>query len=477
MADELLYGGAGGGGKSDLLCGLALTKHKRSLIMRRQYTDLGAIIERAIEINGTRKGFNGAPPPKLRTDDGRLVEFGAAKSPGDEQSWQGQPHDNLSIDEITQFLESQIRMLMGWVRSTVPGQRCRTVFATNPPVSTDGDWIIGMFRPWLDVTYENPALPGELRWFVVDPDGKDVEVDGPQPHQFPGEHKPVKPKSRTFIPAFLRDNPYLVNTDYDAQLDALPEPWRSAVRDGNFMASRADDVMQVIPSDWIRQAQKRWRPINPPGTQMSAIGFDVAQSIDQNILAPRYGGWYSELITVPGKEAPDGSSKAALVIKYRRGNAALIIDAGGGYAGALIERLKDNKIQYTAFNGSNTSTAKTKDGTLHFLNKRAESWWAFREALDPDQDGGSPIELPPDRELEADLATPRFDPTPRGIVIESKDKIRDRIGRSPDKGDAVVMAWCEGEYAIRRGVTGMNAQRPKRTDGYAHLKRKRRRKR
>src|SRR5258707_15325587 len=86
-ADLLLYGGQGGGGKSDILLGLAFTMHQRSLVLRRQYTDLGAMTQRAIEINGTRSGFNGASPPKLRTRDGRVIEFGATAKAGDEQHW------------------------------------------------------------------------------------------------------------------------------------------------------------------------------------------------------------------------------------------------------------------------------------------------------------------------------------------------------------------------------------------------------
>jgi hypothetical protein len=69
-ADVLLYGGQGGGGKSDLGLGLAFTAHHRSLIMRRKYANLSALTERAIKINGSRDGFNGSPPPLLRTDDG-----------------------------------------------------------------------------------------------------------------------------------------------------------------------------------------------------------------------------------------------------------------------------------------------------------------------------------------------------------------------------------------------------------------------
>jgi hypothetical protein len=184
-ADLLLYGGQGGGGKSDILLGLAFTAHRRSLLLRRQYTDLTAITERAIEINRTRAGFNGASPPKLRTGDGRLIEFGATAKPGDEQHWQGQPHDLIGLDEAVQFLEAQVRFLLGWNRSTDAAQRCRAVLASNPPVTAEGRWIVGMFRPWLDLTYPKPAGPGEIRWFATDPTARRSRWRARSPVNFP----------------------------------------------------------------------------------------------------------------------------------------------------------------------------------------------------------------------------------------------------------------------------------------------------
>jgi hypothetical protein len=59
--------------------------------------------------------------------------------------------------------------------------------------------------------------------------------------------------------------------------------------------------------------------------------------------------------------------------------------------------LKDNGIEPTPFSGATESIEKTKDGQLAFANKRAEVWWKFREALDPDQPDGSAIALPPEQ--------------------------------------------------------------------------------
>src|SRR5215831_9108087 len=51
-ADMLLYGGAAGGGKTDLLLGTALTTAHRSVIFRRAFVDLRAAEDRLIEILG-----------------------------------------------------------------------------------------------------------------------------------------------------------------------------------------------------------------------------------------------------------------------------------------------------------------------------------------------------------------------------------------------------------------------------------------
>lgn len=451
-ADVLLYGGQGGGGKSDLGLGLAFTAHQRSLILRRQYANLSGLTERAIQINCTRDGYNGSPPPLLRTNDGRYIQFAGNQHIGDEDAWQGNPFDLKVFDEATHFLESMVRFHLGWLRSTEPGQRVRAVLATNPPIDSTGDWVIGMFRPWLDVTHPHPAKHGELRWFVTAPDGQDREVDGPEPHQFAGEPRPTLPTSRTFIPAALRDNPFLVNTGYQANLDALPEPIRSAVRDGNFMAARQDGVNQAIPTQWVIEAQGRWTERPPAGIPMCSMAFDPAGGgEDSNVLAYRHDWWFGPLVVEPGKNAITGADKAALIVANRRDSASIVIDMGGGYGSAVFEHLVDNNLDPVAYKGAESATGRTHDGKLTFENKRSQTFWRLREALDPGQPGGSPIALPPDAVLRSDLTAPSFTVTPRGIKVQTKEDVVKALGRSPDRGDAVMMCWSEGETARTPG--------------------------
>ena len=461
-ADVLLYGGEGGGGKTDLGLGLAFEDHERSLIIRRQYTDLRGITDRAKEINGTEKGYNGSSPPRLTTVNGKIIDFGAISEEGSEEVWQGQPHDLIYIDEVVQNREHQVRFLFGWNRSTTEGQRCRIILGSNPPVGSQGIWIISMFAPWLDPRFSEPAEYGELRWCVTDVDASgrsfDRWVEGPDvkiPNgKFDDDGNPefLKPQSRTFIPAHLSDNPFLASDGkYAATLDALPEPLRSAIRDGNFMAARKDEVDQVIPMDWVHGAQNRWldaEGLPPEGVPMCAIGVDCARSKDKTVLAPRYDGFYTDFIVKPGKETPHGRDVAALVLKHRRTGALPVIDCGEMNGAEAFAHLEENGVQCMRHVGMDGSVARTKSKHLKFFNKRAEVYWKFMEALDPEQDGGSPIALPDDVELVSELCAPKWELTPQGIKITPKKDLVKELGHSPDKADAVVMAWSAGARSV-----------------------------
>ncbi len=439
LADELFYGGAAGGGKTDLIAGLALNLHKRTLILRREGTDLRGIEQRFVEIIGNDDGYNKSRR-EWRVGDGQTVELGACQHEGDKLSYQGRPHDLKAFDEICQFTKTQYQYITAWNRSATPGQRCRIVCAGNPPQTPEGYWVKEAWAPWLDPTFENPAKPGELRCFTTDPEsGETVWVD----KDWVGiddDGNEIHPRSRTFVPALLSDNPELPES-YRSNIQAMPEPLRSQLLYGDFTKGEKDQINQVIPTAWIREAQQRWRDNPPTGKErMISIGVDMAQGgNDKTVFAPRYEGrTIGELKRYAGQETPDGPTASALLMKEWRDKAALVIDMGGGYGQSTYDHLKDNGISAFKFNGADGSDQLTPQG-LKYRNRRAEAWWKMRMALDPG--GKDLIKLPPDERLTADLATPKWELTPQGIKIESKEDIRKRIGRSPDDGDAVVQAF------------------------------------
>jgi len=430
-ADIIGYGGAAGGGKTDLMCGLALTQHTLTGIFRREATQLSGIIERLGEIVGEPVRLN-----KFNVwDRGRQkIQFGSTPNAGDERKHQGRPKDFLGLDEATNFLEAQARFLMGWVRTTIPGQRCRVLMTFNPPTTAEGQWVIEFFGPWLQKDHPSPAEPGELRWFATI-DGKDVEVESGEPFEHGGET--IKPLSRTFIPSRIADNPFLLETGYVATLQSLPEPLRSQMLKGDFAAGIQDDPWQVIPSEWVRQAQARWKPRDAKG-EMDSMGVDVSRGgKDETIISRRHGAWFDELVASPGSASPDGPTVAGQVISARRNGAPVHIDIVG-WGASPFDFLVQNNVQTVGVNGAEKSFGRSREGNLAFVNLRAEVWWRMREALDPTAE--APLALPPDPKLRADLCAPKWSLKVNGIQVERKDEIIKRIGRSPDRGDAVCLA-------------------------------------
>jgi hypothetical protein len=562
QADETFYGGAAGGGKTDLLIGTAMMNHHDSIIFRREFAQLKGIRKRCAEIyNGFAK-YNGSDyvwrfhqPPYL----GKSVELGACQFDGDEQKYQGRPHDLKAFDEVTHFTEAQFRFLKGWNRTTrrdpntgLP-QRTRVIAAGNPPVNAEGQWVIRYWAPWLDSEHQNPAEPGELRWFVTDEVGNDREVPDNTPVWLTLDGVPqwVQPTSRTFIRAKVQDNTFLIQSGYLSVLQALPEPLRSRMLGGNFGVLQEDDEWQVIPSGWITEAQARWAPSyeeylhklharhRAAGTQIADhekalddttidavnlfsieqsrasqaspglrrtpvignargdsdelrsanerdallnnipqkvgvdlsefltqrqqkvnsnaaemvegrsidlpgardVGVDVARGgRDKTVVSERIGSWFAPLKAVPGIRTPTGQAVINILKELGYEEWRCKIDVvGAGSSPVDAGRLEGMNV--VAMNGSESSHATDRSGTIGFANKRAEWWWLFREALDPDL--GLNIALPPDAELAADLAAPRWSLTVRGIILEDKKLIKKRIMRSPDRAEALINAFAQ----------------------------------
>jgi hypothetical protein len=434
-ADQLLFGGAAGGGKTALGVGLAMTRHQRTLFIRREASQLQAVIDEIQTLVGNRDGYNGSERI-WRLAGGRQIQFGGVPNIGDETRFQGNPRDLLVCDEAANLLEDQVRFLLGWVRTTDPRQRCRTLLCTNPPTSAEGEWLVRWFAPWLDPAYPDPAAPGELRWVAM-LDGAEEWVDGPAPVRVKGEL--CQPVSRTFVPSRITDNRYLVATGYMRQLQALPEPLRSQMLHGDFAVGRKDDDWQVIPSAWVKAAMDRWKRDEKVG-EVTSVGVDPSQGGDDAPIAVRRGWRYDELRLVQADASGtiSGGAIAKAVLDVCGEGAPVHVDIIGIGASAgehLAAFIGDRMV---GVNNASASSATDFSGKLHFANKRAETWWRMREALAPERP--AKVALPKDQRLFADLTAPRYRLTARGIQVEDKPAIKRRLGRSPDRGDAVVLA-------------------------------------
>ena len=469
QADELFYGGQAGGGKTDLIFGLALTEHQNSLILRRTNKEADKLPARLEEILGTDKGLN-RQLGIWKVNKRQTIDLGGCQLEGDKQKRKGIPHDLKAFDEIADFSETQYTFISAWNRSVDPSQRCRIVCTGNPPTTAMGFWVIKRWAAWLDPRHPNPAKDGELRWYTLDTDtGKEMEVEGPGPHLINGEE--IVARSRTFIRAALSDNPDLAQTNYDSVLAALPERERLAYREGLFSASMVDQLGQAIPTDWVQLAQDRWTSKPEEAIPMCAIGVDcTGGGKDPMVMAPRYDAWFAPLIEIPGREfdiEKMGQQAAGHVVAVRRNKALVVIDLGGGYGSSTYEQLRENEIECYGYKGSESFGGRARDSKLAFRNTRSAAIWRFREALDPSQPGGSDIALPDDAELVADLTSPTYEVVSGKICIESKEHVCERLGRSTDKGDAVVMCWFQGPRHETNALEFIETQQRHRKRGQA----------
>jgi phage terminase large subunit len=103
-----------------------------------------------------------------------------------------------------------------------------------------------------------------------------------------------------------------------------------------------------------------------------------------------------------------------------------------GLGGGVIDVLREMGVETRGYNGGATPLAPEK-----FRNRRAETFWGLRRLLERGE-----IALAPDDKLADKLCSMRWSiGLDGGIMIESKDELRARIGRSPDRADAVAMVF------------------------------------
>ena len=103
-----------------------------------------------------------------------------------------------------------------------------------------------------------------------------------------------------------------------------------------------------------------------------------------------------------------------------------------GLGAGIVDRLREMGYSVRGFNGGSFTTQQHK-----FLNLRASSYWNLRTLLEEGR-----IALPRDPGLFEELLAIRWFPTSEGKVqLERKVDMKRRLGKSPDRADAVSMAF------------------------------------
>jgi hypothetical protein len=253
---EVLYGGAAGGGKSFGLLADPMryfgNANFNGLILRRTNDELRELIWKSQELYP--KAFTGAKWAEKKSQwifpSGARLWFTYLERDQDVLRYQGQAFSYIAFDELTQhptpFAWNYMRSRLRTTDPTLP------IFmrATTNPSGAGHGWVKKMFI--------DPA-PANKRFVATEIDTGDELV-------YPPEHaKAGEPLFyRRFIPASLKDNPYLMEGgQYEANLLSLPEMQRRQLLEGDWAIADGAAFSEFrpqhhviepfdIPSDWRR---------------------------------------------------------------------------------------------------------------------------------------------------------------------------------------------------------------------------------
>lgn len=254
--DEVLWGGQAGGGKSSALIAFPLKwvhfGAMRGLIFRRNVPDLKDLADKADRLYpAVCPAASRRMTPRLEWTfpSGGQVALTHCSAEDDWQKYQGWEVNYLGFDELTQFTEDQYTMICARLRSADP--RIPTaVRATTNPGGQGHAWVFKRWGPWLDPNLKVPTLahrsdeqgplppakPGEILHVLRNSDSTESFYREPK---YDDSGRQIS-RTRTFIPAALRDNPK-ADANYDSVLSGIADRVRRLQwRDGNWLVKTVE---------------------------------------------------------------------------------------------------------------------------------------------------------------------------------------------------------------------------------------------
>lgn len=295
-ADECLYGGAAGGGKTDgmIACPTRWLQHPkfRALILRRTLPELKqSIFDRAFEFY---KAIDpGADFNKTENQwtfsTGAKLFFGHAEHEDSVHRYQGSAFQLIGFEELTHFTRAQYLYLFTRARSAY-GLPIR-IRATANPGGEGHEWVFERWAPWLNKrpNYTGPrAASGEILYFVPGRSPEDPERYLPGGRTEADEllarwallsddekSATPRPVSRTFIAAKLSDNPELIKNDpgYADRIRMQDAVTRRQLLDGDWLATAA-------PGAYYRRGWFRFLDVKPAVVAARVRRWDLASTED-----------------------------------------------------------------------------------------------------------------------------------------------------------------------------------------------------
>lgn len=223
---------------------------------------------------------------------------------------------------------------------------------------------------------------------------------------------------------------------------------------GEFPSASSDAVIALA---LVEAAKKRAaKDAFANATERLNFGVDVGRGGDDTVIQPRRGYILGPLDAFNGSQSEDGPTVAGRVMMrvrdHRKPGAkperpVVKVDTIG-YGASAFDALKPFSVGANAeieLVGVNSSTKSDDESRYH--NLRSQLHFAVRDWL---KDGGA---LPDDGKLCGELVAAKWKPDPRGrCLVEPKDEIKKRLGRSPDRADALSLAVYD--KVVKKGATG-----------------------
>jgi len=219
----------------------------------------------------------------------------------------------------------------------------------------------------------------------------------------------------------------------------------------------ADGVDPLIPNKFLRESLGRHIKEDAYSHDVKIMGIDVAgDGPDSHTICMRQG-----LGCSPIEKYRDIDERALTGVVMGKISSwkpdMVFIDHTGGYGTELISRLRQQgcRIVRGINFGSRANDAE------HYSNKRTEMYHNVRDWI---VDGGS---LPDDEDIEQELSVLS---APEGVngkaMLIKKDDIRELIGRSPDKADALALTFAETVIKTSNNLNNNNRIQTVASTGY-----------